>query len=104
MYFKDLSFGYFSANRYATDRVTGSSPFFILFTLVSSFGDKNRSWFFAQRYQLIITTTIITRDAVFYGGNLINITKMFSYYFQNTRESVTGFCGEVGEVNTKYAN
>ena len=95
LYFKGLSFGYFSANRYATDRVTGCSVLFILFALVSSFADKNRSWFFAQRYQLIITTTTITRDAVFYGGNLFNITKMFSYYFQNTRESVTEFCGEL---------
>ena len=38
LYFKGLSFGYFSANRYAT------------VSLVSSFSDKNRSWFFAQRY------------------------------------------------------
>ena len=68
---------------------------FILFALVSSFADKNRSWFFAQRYQLLITTTTIKRDTLFYGGNLFNITEMFSYYFQDTRESVTGFSGEV---------
>ena len=63
-----------------------------LLALVSSFADKNRSWFFAQRYQLISTTTTITRDTLFYGENLFNITKMFSHYFQDTRESVTGFC------------
>ena len=68
---------------------------FILFALVSSFADKNRSWFFAQRYELLITTTTIIRDTLFYGGNLFNITKMFSHYFQDTRENVTGFCGEV---------
>ena len=35
-------------------------------------------------------------DTLFYGGNLfLNITKTFSHYFQDTRESVTGFCGEV---------
>ena len=79
---------------YATDRVTGCSVIFILFFLVSSFADKSRSWFFAQRYQLFITTTI-KRDTLFYGGNLFNITKMFSHYFQDTRDSVTGFCGEV---------
>ena len=61
--------------------------------------DKNRSWFFAQRYQLLITTTTITRDTLFYGGNLFNITKMFSHYFQDTRESVTG-----SRVNIQYAN
>ena len=35
LYFKGLSFGYFFANRYATDRVTGCSVLFILFALVS---------------------------------------------------------------------
>ena len=95
LYFKGLSFGYFSPNRYATDRVTACSVLFILFALVSSFADKNRSWFFAQRYQLLITTTTttITRDTLFYRGNLFNIAKMFSHYFQDTRERVTGFCG-----------
>ena len=47
LYFKGLSFGYFSADQYATDLVTGCSALFILFALVSSFADKNRSWFFA---------------------------------------------------------
>ena len=89
------SFRYFSANRYATDRVTGFSVLFILFALVSSFADKNRSWFFTQRYQLLVTTTTIKRDTLVYGGNLFNITKMFSHYFQDMRESVTGFCCEV---------
>ena len=65
-----------------------------LFALVSIFADKNRLWFFAQWYQLLITTTTITRDTLFYRGNLFNITKMFSHYFQDTRESVTGVCGE----------
>ena len=42
LYFKGLSFGYFPANRYATDRVTGcGSVLFILFALVSSFADKS---------------------------------------------------------------
>ena len=92
---KVLVLDIFSANRYATDRVTGCSVLFILFALVSSFADKNRSWFFAQRYQLLVTTTTIKRDTLFYGGNLFYITKMFSHYFQDTRESVTGFCSEV---------
>ena len=77
-----------------TDHVTGCSVLFILSALVSSFADKNGSLFFAQRSQLLITTTTITRDTLFYGGNLF-ITKMFSHYFQDTRESVTGFCCEV---------
>ena len=51
---------------------------------MSSFADKNRSCFFAQRYQLLVT-----RDTLFDGGNLFNISKMFSHYFQDTRESVT---------------
>ena len=71
---------------------------------MSSFAaDKNRSWFFAQRYQLLITTITIKRDTLFYGGNLFNITKMFSHYLQDTRENVTGFCGEP-RGNTQYAN
>ena len=78
-----------------TDRVTGCSVLFILFAVMSSFADKNRSCFFAQRYKLIITRTTMTRDTLFYGGNSFNITKMFSHYFQDPRESVTGFCGEV---------
>ena len=45
LYLKGLSFGYFSENRYATERVTGCSVLFMLFALVSSFADKNRSWF-----------------------------------------------------------
>ena len=35
------------------------------------------------------------QETLFYGVNLFNITKMFSHYFQDTRESVTGFCGAV---------
>ena len=59
--------------------MTACSVLFILFALVLSFADKNRSWVFAQQN----------------GANLFNITKMFSHYFQDTRESMTGFCGEV---------
>ena len=106
LYFKGLSFGYFSANRYATDRVTGCSSCVIYFICpyVSSFAENNRSWFFAQRYQLRITITTITRDALFYGGNLFNINKMFSHSVFRTREKASlGFVVR-SRGNIQYAN
>ena len=96
LYFKGLSFGYFSPNRYATDRVTAYSVLFILFLLLFilcqvsptridlgfSLSDISYS---SQQQQL--------QETLYFTEGTCNITKMFSHYFQDTRESVTGFCG-----------